>query len=307
MKPDLLLLEPMLPDIERRLEAAYTLHRDATLPGDVAARIRAIATGGGTGVPPALMAGLPALEIIAINGIGTDAVDLAEARRRHIRVTTTPGILTNDVADMALGLLLDLMRGITAGDRYVRAGAWGHTPAPPLGHTVSGRKLGLVGMGHIGRAIATRATAFGMTVSYTALHDHNLPGYGFVPDVVALARQSEILVVAASGGAGSRHLVNAAVLAALGPNGFLVNIARGSVVDEDALVTALAQGTLAGAGLDVFAHEPDVPQALLDSPRTVLQSHRASATIETRLAMGNLVVDNLAAHFAGRPLPTPVV
>lgn len=306
MKPDILLLEPMMPEIEHRLEAAFTLHRDAAAIGDAAGQIRGIATGGGTGVPPVLMASLPNLEIIAINGIGTDAVDLTEARRRHIPVTTTPGVLTDDVADMALGLLLDLMRGITAGDGYVRAGGWGRTPAPPLGHRVSGKKLGIVGLGHIGRAIATRARAFGMAISYTALHDHNLPDYRFVPDVVTLARDSDILVVAASGGAGSRHLVNAAVLAALGPDGFLVNVARGSVVDEDALATALQQGTLGGAGLDVFAHEPDVPQALRESPRTVLQPHRASATMETRLAMGNLVVDNLVVHFAGRPLLTPV-
>ncbi|GBQ61816.1 2-hydroxyacid dehydrogenase [Komagataeibacter swingsii] len=308
MKPDILLLEPMMPEIEKQLDAAYNVHRPtAGEPLDkIAGSIRGIATGGGTGVPRAIMDSLPHLEIIAINGIGTDAVDLNEARRRGIHVTTTPGVLTDDVADMAMGLLLALLRGLPAADRYVRDGAWGHTPAPPLGHRVSGRRLGILGMGHVGQAVATRASAFAMPVSYTDRCDKALPGYTFVPELLALARDSDVLVVAASGGAGSRHLVNRQVLDALGPDGVLINVARGSVVDEAALVAALAQGTLGGAGLDVFEHEPDVPEGLRTSPRTVLQPHRASATVETRLAMGRLVIGNLAAHFAGRPLLSPV-
>ncbi|MGS0646838.1 2-hydroxyacid dehydrogenase [Komagataeibacter melomenusus] len=308
MKPEILLLEPMMDTIEKQLEAAYVVHRPdpAGVPADVAGRIRGIATGGGTGVPRPLMDSLPGLEIIAINGIGTDAVDLLEARRRGIHVTTTPGVLTDDVADMAMGLLLALLRGLPESDRYVRAGAWGHAPAPALGHRVSGRRMGIFGMGHVGQAIAVRARAFGMAIAYTDHQDKNLPGCAFVPDLLTLARGVDTLVVAASGGAGSRNMVNAAVLAALGPAGVLINIARGSIVDEAALVAALTAGTLGGAGLDVFAHEPDVPEALRASPRTVLQPHRASATVETRLAMGELVLANLAAHFAGRPLPTPV-
>ncbi|GBQ41616.1 glyoxylate/hydroxypyruvate reductase B [Komagataeibacter europaeus] len=309
MKPDILLLEPMMPEIEKQLDAAYTVHRPiAGEPLDkIAGLIRGIATGGGTGVPRAVMDSLPHLEIIAINGIGTDAVDLNEAKRRGIHVTTTPGVLTDDVADMAMGLLLSLLRGLPAADRYVRDGGWGRRPAPPLGHRVSGRRLGILGMGHVGQAVATRASAFGMPVSYTDRRDKNLPGYTFVPELPTLARNSDVLVVAASGGAGSRHLVNRQVLDALGPDGVLVNVARGSVVDETALVAALADGTLGGAGLDVFEHEPDVPEGLRTSSRTVLQPHRASATVETRMAMGKLVVENLAAHFAGRPLLTPVV
>ncbi|GBQ68892.1 D-isomer-specific 2-hydroxyacid dehydrogenase [Komagataeibacter xylinus NBRC 15237] len=309
MKPEILLLDPMMDAIEKQLEAAYVVHRagPAGVPADVAGRIRGIATGGGTGVPRAVMDSLPGLEIIAINGIGTDAVDLVEARRRGIRVTTTPGVLTDDVADMAMGLLLSLLRGLPESDRYVRAGAWGHDPAPPLGHRVSGRRMGIFGMGHVGQAIAARARAFNMAIAYTDRHDKHLPGCLFVPDLLTLARGVDTLVIAASGGVGSRNLVNAPVLAALGPEGVLINIARGSIVDEAALVAALAAGTLGGAGLDVFAHEPDVPEALRTSPRTVLQPHRASATVETRLAMGQLVVANLAAHFAGGPLPSPVV
>lgn len=309
MKPAILLLEPMMPEIEKQLDAAYTVYRAATPEQleKIAGSIRGIATGGGTGVPRAVMDSLPHLEIIAINGIGTDAVDLNEARRRGIHITTTPGVLIDDVADMAMGLLLSLLRGLPAADRYVRDGAWGSNPPPPLGHRVSGRRLGILGMGHVGQAVATRARAFGMPVSYTDRRDKALPGYAFVPDLPTLAHHSDVLVVAASGGAESRHLVNRQVLDALGPDGVLINVARGSVVDEAALVAALADGTLGGAGLDVFEHEPDVPDGLRTSPHTVLQPHRASATVETRLAMGNLVVGNLAAHFAGQPLLTPVL
>ena len=309
MKPEILLIEPMMPEIEKQLDAAYTVHRFASVAQleGIAPNIRAIATGGATGVPAQVMTLLPALEIIAINGIGTDAVDLKEARRRHIHVTTTPGILTDDVADMALGLILSLLRGLPESDRYVRDGGWGRTPAPALGHKVTGKKLGIIGMGQVGRAIARRAQAFAMPISYTDLKDFGLDGYDFVPDLKTLALNSEILVIAASGGAGSRHLVNRDILDAVGPHGVVVNVARGSVVDEQALVQALEEGTLGGAALDVFEHEPNVPAALMHAARTVLQPHRASATVQTRLERGNLVVKNLAAHFAGQTLPTAVI
>ncbi len=263
MKPEILLIEPMMPEIEKQLDAAYTVHRFTSVEQlkDCAGRIRGIATGGATGVPEAVMKSLPALEIIAINGIGTDAVDLKEARRRNIHVTTTPGVLTDDVADMAIGLILSLLRGLPAGDRYVREGAWGHAPAPALGRKVTGKRLGIVGMGHVGRAIASRGRAFAMPVAYTDLRNLELEGYAFVPDLKTLAQNSEILVIAASGGAGSRHLVNREILDALGPDGFLINVARGSVVDEQALVQALDEGTLGGAGLDVFEHERCAPGA----------------------------------------------
>ncbi|MFT8791660.1 2-hydroxyacid dehydrogenase [Komagataeibacter saccharivorans] len=308
-KPEILLIEPMMPEIEKQLDAAYTVHRFTSLAQlkDIAGRIRGIATGGATGVPQAVMDSLPALEIIAINGIGTDAVNLKEARQRNIHVTTTPGVLTDDVADMAIGLIVSLLRGLPASDRYVRDGEWGHKAAPPLGRKVTGKKLGIVGMGQVGRAIAHRARSFAMPVSYTDLRDLELKDYAFVSDLKTLARSSEILVIAASGGAGSRHLVNREVLDALGPDGFLINVARGSVVDEQALAQALDAGTLGGAGLDVFEHEPEVPEALRHSSRVVLQPHRASATVETRLAMGNLVVKNLAAHFADESLLTAVI
>ncbi|GBR10499.1 2-hydroxyacid dehydrogenase [Asaia siamensis] len=305
MKPHLLLIEPMMPEIEAALDAAYTVHRwqKDTLPSDVP--IRAIATGGGTGVPRAIMDALPALEVIAINGIGTDAVDLVEAARRGIAVTVTRDVLTDDVADLAMALMLASLRDLLPGDRLVRDGLWGKQGLP-LARKVSGSRLGIVGMGQVGQAIARRAQAFSMQVSYFSRRNLDLPFTPFVNNLVALAAQSDVLVVAASGGPQSRNLVNREVIEALGPNGLLVNVARGTVVDEQALVAALQEGRLGRAALDVFVDEPNVPDALKTMGNVVLQPHRASATLETRQAMGRLVVDNLAAHFAGRPLLTPV-
>ncbi|ACI51670.1 D-isomer specific 2-hydroxyacid dehydrogenase NAD-binding [Gluconacetobacter diazotrophicus PA1 5] len=308
MKPDILLIEPMMPQIEKALDDAYTVHRftDVAALAGVAGSIRGIATGGGSGVPADVMAALPELGIIAINGIGTDAVDLNVARQRGIRVTTTPGVLTADVADMALGLILMACRGLGTGDRYVRAGSWGKAPIA-LGHTVTGRKLGILGLGQVGRAIAARARAFDMPIAYHDIREIPESGYTYFADLTELARDSDVLVVAASGGAQSRNIVDKTVLEALGPDGVLINVARGTVVDEDALVAALQAGTLGGAGLDVFQHEPHVPDALKTMDNVALQPHRASATVETRLAMGDLVVRNLAAWFAGQSLLTPVV
>lgn len=308
MKPAILLIEPMLPQIEKALDDAYVVHRftDVASLADVAGSIRGIATGGATGVPPDVMAALPELGIIAINGIGTDAVDLNSARERGIRVTTTPGVLTADVADMALGLILMACRGLGTGDRYVRAGSWGREPIA-LGHAVTGKRLGILGLGQVGRAIAARAGGFDMPVAYHDIREIPESGHTYFADLTELARHSDILVVAASGGAQSRNLVDRTVLEALGPRGVLVNVARGSVVDEDALVAALQAGTLGAAGLDVFQHEPHVPEALMTMDNVVLQPHRASATVETRLAMGDLVVRNLAAWFGGKALLTPVV
>lgn len=310
MTIDLLLTQPLPDTIDAELSARYAVHRlyaadqpDALLDR-VASRIRGVVTGGANGLPAALMARLSALEIIAINGIGTDAVDLELARARGIHVTTTPDVLTDDVADMALGLILMTLRDLGAGERIVRAGRWGKA-AQPLATQVTGKRLGIVGLGRVGRAIAQRAQAFRMPVSYFGPREHRDSGYRYVPDLAALARDSDVLVLAASADHGN-VLVTADVLAALGSKGFLINVARGKLVDEAALVRALADGTIAGAGLDVFADEPRVPAALLELERVVVQPHRASATHETREQMGRIVLANLAACFAGQRPPTSV-
>lgn len=312
MKPEILLIEPMMPEVEARLDAAYEVHRvfqetdPSALIGRVAPRIRGIVTGGGSGASNELVDALPALEIIAINGIGTDAVDLERARARGIRVTTTPNVLTDDVADMAMALMLAVHRRIPFSDRFVREGRW-PTGAVPLGRKLTGKRLGIVGFGRVGQAIARRAEAFSMTIAYTDLQPVSGTTHRHVPSLEELARGSDVLVVAASGGAGSRGIINRAVLDALGSEGVLVNVARGSVVDEPALVAALSEGRLGGAGLDVFANEPNVPEALWTMDNVVLVPHQASATVETRLDMADLVLRNLEARFAGREPVTPVV
>jgi hydroxypyruvate reductase len=258
MKPEILLVEPMMPAIEAALDRAYTVHRlpaeadRAGLMAEIGPRVRAVATGGGTGLAAALFDALPELGIIAINGIGTDAVDLERARARGVRVTTTPKVLTDDVADMALGLMLAVSRRLAAGDRFVRAGAWPQGSLP-LARKITGKRLGIFGLGHIGRAVARRAEGFDMTVAYHNRRPADDVSWRYVPALEELARDSDILVIAASGGPATRGLVGRAVLEALGPDGILINVARGSVVDEPELVEALREGRLGGAGLDVFA------------------------------------------------------
>lgn len=312
MKPEILLLEPMMAEIEAALEAAYVVHRpfaaaDAeALVAGAAPRVRAIVTGGGTGAPAPLVARLPALGIVAVNGVGTDKIDLADAKARGVRVTITSGVLADDVADQAIALMLAVSKCVARNDRFVRAGGWlkGNVP---LGRKVSGKRVGILGLGNIGREIAHRCEGFAMDISYCTRTPVADAPYRHAATPAALARGADILIVATVGGAGTRHLVDRAVLDALGPEGILVNIARGSVVDEAELVAALVDGRIAGAGLDVFADEPRVPEALLGLDNVVLAPHQAGATVETRLAMGRLVLDNLAAYFDGREPPTPVV
>ena len=258
--------------------------------------VQAVVTGGHVGCSNALMVALPSLGIIAIHGVGVDKVDLPFARSRNVRVTTTPGVLTEDVADLAVGLIIGLLRGIPASDAYVRAGSWEQGDRP-LARKVSGRRFGVVGLGHIGAAIAARLAAFG-PVAYTGPQRKEVP-YAFHADLLDLARASDVLVLACPANASTRHIVNAAVLDALGEEGYLVNVARGAVVDEGALVAALATGRLAGAALDVFENEPHVPEALRASARVVLTPHTASATVETRARMADVVLENLDAFRAG--------
>jgi hydroxypyruvate reductase len=294
---------------QARLEADYTVHRLWQAPDrdsfvrDVAPRVEVLVTTGGAGASRALIERLPKLRLIACFGVGVDAIDLAAARERGVAVTNTPDVLTDDVADLAIGLMLAALRGIATADRYVRAGLWPRANMP-LQTRMSGKRLGIVGMGRIGQAIAKRASAFDMSIAWNGPRPKDLP-WRYEPDLIALARSVDVLVAACPGGAATRGLISRAVLEALGP-GVFVNIARGSVVDEAALVDLLAARRLGGAALDVFADEPRVPEALFALDHVVLQPHQASATRETRAAMGQLVLDNIAAHVAGRPLVTPV-
>jgi lactate dehydrogenase-like 2-hydroxyacid dehydrogenase len=257
---------------------------------DHAARVRGVATGGHVGCPSELMQALPQLQVIAINGVGVDKVDLALAARRGVRVGTTPGMLTDDVADLAVGLVIALLRGIPAADAHVRAGDWPRGDRP-LARKVTGRRFGIVGLGQIGLATAQRLAPFG-PVSYTGPRRKEVP-YAFHGEIAALARAVDVLVLTLPANAETRHLVSREVLAALGPRGYLVNVARGAVVDEAALIDALRAGQIAGAALDVFENEPQVPGALRADPRVVLTPHMATATVETRQQMAETVLSHL--------------
>jgi lactate dehydrogenase-like 2-hydroxyacid dehydrogenase len=312
MKPEIVIVGPMYPPTQARLEELFTAHRlweaadrDAFLDA-VRDRVRGIAVYALHGCPAALIEALPRVEIIACFGIGVDAIDLDAAKARGIRVTNTPDVVTEDTADIAISLILGVERRIAEGDRFVRRGDWRNGELR-FGRRLGGRKLGIIGLGRIGRAIAKRAEAFGMSIAYHGPRRKPEVPYRFVDNLVDLASWSEILVVACPGGAATRHLVNRVVLEALGPAGTIVNIARGSIVDEQALVAALKSGVLGAAGLDVFENEPFVPPELVDLENVVLMPHTGSATHETRAAMGKLVIDNLLSHFSGRPLITPVV
>ncbi|MFN9765597.1 MAG: 2-hydroxyacid dehydrogenase [Pseudomonadota bacterium] len=268
--------------------------------------IRAVAAGGDSRVDAGLIARLPALQIISVMGVGYDGIDVEAARARGVVVTHTPDVLNDEVADLAIGLMLAAARQLPAADRYVRSGQWEARGPMPLARKMSGSRLGLVGMGRIGQAIAHRAQAFGMSIAYTARSAKPGLPYRFVASVEELAAGSDFLVLITPGGAGTRHLVDAKVLRALGPKGILVNVARGSVVDEAALVDALEQGVLGGAALDVFEDEPRVPARLLALPHVVVAPHIGSATHATRQAMADLAFANLQARLAGQPLLTPV-
>ncbi len=276
------------------------------LGAELRARIRAIATEANRGADRTLIEALPRLELISVFGVGTDSIDLAAARERNVAVTNTPGILTHEVADLAIGLMLASARQIVFADRYVREGMWAHQGPIPLGRSVGGKTMGVLGLGGIGRAIADRGAALRMRVVYHGPRRKPDTPYDYIADPVELARESDYLMVACKGGPDTRHLVSAAVIEALGPRGTLVNVARGSVVDERALIAALAQGRLGHAALDVFESEPDPSPDLLKLPNVIVQPHHGSATVETRTAIGQLMIDNLSAHFAGRPLLTPV-
>ena len=311
-KPEVLEVVDVHQGTTAELEEAYTVHK-LWLEGDVDAflarvggGVRGIATNGIAGTKGVPLAALPKLEIVGVFGVGVDAVDLETARSKGVHVTNTPDVLTEGVAELGMALLLDVARRVTRNDRYVRQGRWPKEGDPPLASSLTGRRLGILGLGRIGRRVAEMASVFGMQIAYCGRSRQSGVDYAYYDDPAKLAAAVDCLVVSCVGGPSTAGLVSREVIEALGPKGWLISIARGSVVDEDALVEALAAGRLGAAGLDVFAKEPQVPQALLGLDNVVLQPHQGSASEETRGAMGRLMLDNLAAHFAGRPLLTPV-
>jgi lactate dehydrogenase-like 2-hydroxyacid dehydrogenase len=309
---EVLMPDPLPAMVIKGLEQGCTLHklwqapdRDAAL-SELAPRIRGLATGGGhTPVTGAFLARLPKLEIVASYGVGYDHVDAKWAGAHDILVTNTPDVLNEEVADTAIGLLLCAVRQFPQADRYLREGKWLQKPFP-LTATLRDRRLGIVGLGRIGKAIAKRAETFGLKIAYHGRRPQADVGYDYFPSLVEMARAVDILLVITPGGPETKHLINAEVLQALGPDGVLINVARGSVVDEEALITALRERKIMSAGLDVFADEPRVPQALIEMEHVVLLPHVGSASVHTRNAMGQLVIDNLLSYAAGRGPLTPV-
>jgi hydroxypyruvate reductase len=267
--------------------------------------IVAIASSFGMPISRTMMEGLPNLELISQFAVGYDNIDLQAAAERGIAVTNTPDILTDDTADTALALLLAVSRRVCEGDMYVRVGKW-LNGSMPLGTSLKGKVAGIVGMGRIGRAIASRCTAFGMKIVYHGPRKKDDISYEFEADLKNLAEKSDYLILACPGGSKTQHLIDADILSAVGTEGYLINISRGSVVDEAALVKALQGKVIAGAGLDVFQNEPRVPEELVKMDNVVLLPHIGSATQETRAQMGELVIANLLAYINGYPLLTPV-
>lgn len=314
-KPDLLMTGPMMPIIADQLEAAFTVHnlagvadRDA-LVAKVGPSIKAVCTGGHTGVKTdaALIGKLPALRIISNFGVGYDSIDVAAAARRGIIVTNTPDVLTEEVADTALGLLIMTVRELSKAESWLRAGEWSRkgdyrlTPG-----SLRDRSIGMVGLGRIGRAIARRCEAFGLPISYFARRRQADVSYRYYDSIVAMARDVDTLIVITPGGAATQNMINASVLEALGPRGVVVNLARGSVIDEPALIDALRKRTILAAGLDVYWKEPDLNPDLLTLDNAVLLPHVGSASVHTRDGMGQMVVDNLIAYLGGKPPVSPV-
>jgi lactate dehydrogenase-like 2-hydroxyacid dehydrogenase len=293
------------PSLDTQLAARYT---PLQLPVEEAEAqaVTVIVCGGRPGVDAALMDALPQLGAIVNFGAGVDAIDVDAARARGIGVSNTPDVLSDTVADTALGLILDTMRGFAAADRYVRAGRWAAEGPFPYTRDLTGSRVGIVGLGRIGSAIATRLLGFDCAIAY---HNRSeIPGspYRYAASPVELAASVDVLVIATAGGPDSAHLVDRGVMEALGPQGYLVNVARGSVVDQDTLIELLAAGGLAGAGLDVYAGEPQVPAELLDLDNVVLLPHVGSATARTRTAMATLAMRNLEEFLTSGQLVTPI-
>jgi lactate dehydrogenase-like 2-hydroxyacid dehydrogenase len=302
-----------MPLVEDLISARLPLHRLWLEPNpdlwlaQWAPRIRAITMSGGHArLDEAYMRRYPKLEIISSFGVGYDNIDAKAAARLGIIVTNTPGVLDDEVADTALGLMIMTVRQLPQAERYLRAGQWSAKGAFPLSPSLRGRTVGILGLGRIGKAIAERVNAFGLDVVYHGRHAQADVAYRYYPSLIDMAKAADILIVVAPGGPATRHIINAEVLEALGPDGVLINIARGSLVDESALIEALRNKKILGAGLDVFENEPSVPEELIALDDAVLLPHVGSASVRTRRAMAECVVSNLFAWADGKPPLTPV-
>jgi lactate dehydrogenase-like 2-hydroxyacid dehydrogenase len=310
-KPEIVLIGPLKPVVTNGLDAIGTIHKVAAAPDRDAfsaahADVRAIACSDTRElIPGSLMARFPNLEIVSSFGVGYDHMDVKWAAAHGVILTNTPEVLTEEVADTALGLLLCTVRELPQAERFVRAGKWRERGYPLTKATLRNRTVGIVGMGAIGQAIARRLDGFGVPVVYHARRPRDVP-YQHYASLIDMARAVDTLMVIVPGGAATANMINAAVLDALGPSGILINMARGSVVDEPALIKALAEKRIMAAGLDVYANEPDVPQELIAMDNVVLFPHLGSASVHTRDKMDQLVVDNIAAWAAGKPPLTPV-
>jgi len=311
-QPTLLQMGPLTDAFNDRLSALHATHRiweqpdrDAFLR-EIAPQVDIIVTSGRYGCSADVMAALPNLKAIISFGVGYDPIDIDAARARNIRVSNTPDVLNDCVADLAMGLMIASARRIAQGDRFVRDGLWGQQPFP-LGSRVSGKRLGILGLGRIGKCVARRASGFDMDVRYHNRRPDPTVSFGYEASLVELAQWADYLVLTCVGGPSTQGLVNREVLAALGPKGTLINVARGSVVDQPALVELLLEGRLGGAALDVFAEEPQVPAELLELPQLVLLPHVGSGTHETRRQMEELVFENLATFLSRGELVTPVL
>lgn len=313
-KPEVLQMGAYPDQDQRPLDEAFVIHRyfeaaDKTaFLAEVGPRVRGIASRGDLGANAAIIAACPKLEVISLYGVGFDAVDLAAARERGIRVTNTPDVLTGDVADLAVAMMLGQARDMYGAESWARDGSWAAKGGYRLTRRVFGKRAGVLGLGRIGHAIARRLAAFDMDIAYSATAPKaEAADWQFIADPVALAARSDFLFVALAASAATRHIVDARVIDALGPDGVLINISRAANVDELALLDALESRRLAGAALDVFEGEPALNPRFLALDNVLIQPHHGSATVETRKAMGQLMRDNLLAHFAGRPLPSPVI
>lgn len=313
MKPPVLSIGKFPPRVMAALESSFELVHVPTqveakqVPEAFRARVRGLATEVNRGADAELISLLPKLEVVSCFGTGVDLIDFAATKARGIPVSNTPNVMSEECADLAMGMMLASARQIVFADQYVRSGEWGRKGPIHLGRSVGGKVLGVLGLGGIGRAIADRGAAFKMTVLYSGPRKKADAPYEFVADVVELARRSDFFMVACSGGEETRNLVSAAVIDAIGAEGTLINIARGSVVDEAAMIKALQEKRLGFAALDVYQTAPGHPAPeLLAMPNVLVQPHHGSATVETRTAIGQLMIDNLTSFFAGQGLKTPV-